>query len=73
MATIALMPSDGEGPQKPRGLVPALAGGYAAGYAGALGAGVTVAGATTLEATVVILVQAASAAVCWIAMTRRRF
>jgi hypothetical protein len=72
MATIALMPSDGEGPQKPRGVVPALASGYVAGYAAALSAGVTVVGSSTIEATMVILVQAASAALCWIAMTRRR-
>lgn len=39
MATISLMPSDGEGPKKPRGFVPALASGYVAGYAAALDAG----------------------------------
>ncbi|MER6367428.1 hypothetical protein ABT255_03445 [Streptomyces mirabilis] len=72
MATIALMPSDGEGPKTPRAFVPALASGYVAGYAAALDAGVTVVGGSGVETTVVILVQAASAALCWIAMRRRR-
>ncbi|MFF3654883.1 hypothetical protein [Streptomyces olivochromogenes] len=72
MATIALMPSDGEGPRKPRGIVPALASGYVAGYAAALGAGVTVVGSGGVVTAVVILVQAVGAAVCWIATRRRR-
>ncbi|MCX4406445.1 hypothetical protein OG840_33870 [Streptomyces sp. NBC_01764] len=52
--------------------MPALASGYVAGYAAALDAGVSVVGGSGVETTVVILVQAASAALCWIAMRRRR-
>ena len=72
MTTIALMPSDGEGPRKPRGIVPALASGYVAGYVAALDAGVTAIGGSSVETSVVILAQTASAALCWIVMRRRR-
>lgn len=59
-------PGVGDGPPKPKGVVYALAGAYAAGYSAALGAGATTAGATVTETTVAVLVQGATAALCWV-------
>lgn len=62
----------GDGPEKPRWLFPALAGGYVAGYSAALGTGFSLEGSSTTEATVAALSQATTAALCWIFLIRNR-
>ncbi|MEU9271958.1 hypothetical protein AB0E04_42130 [Streptomyces sp. NPDC048251] len=71
MTSMQPSPLDGDGPREPRGLVPAMAGGYVAGYAAALGAGTSVVGASAGQTTAVVLVQGATAALCWTLLRKR--
>ncbi|MFH8241399.1 hypothetical protein [Streptomyces sp. NPDC018321] len=66
MSSMQPPPGVGDDPRRPKGFAYALAGAYAAGYSAALGAGTTAVGATAGQTTVVVLVQGATAALCWV-------
>ncbi|MFD0208928.1 hypothetical protein ACFVH9_07310 [Streptomyces hirsutus] len=72
MPSMQPLPGVGDGPPEPRGLAYALAGAYAAGYSAALGAGTSAVGATAGQTTAVILVQGATAALCWLVLRHKR-
>ncbi|MGP8303601.1 hypothetical protein ACTPOK_37905 [Streptomyces inhibens] len=69
MNSMQATPKRGEEPQRPRGLLVALATGYASGYAAALG--VTGSPIDSNTSAAVASVQGVIAAACWIFWQRR--